>query len=216
MKKKVLGELEAEDLLKSYGLPIAKSFLTKNLEESVKIAKRTNFPLVLKIISPKALHKTEIKGVRIITNLEELKSSYKQLIRISKNKKLKLNGILVQEFIEGKQIIIGIKNDPTFKHVIMLGFGGIYTEILRDITFRVCPITEEDASSMIDDLKTKKILLGFRNEKPVNLKLLKNILVKVSKIPQKEIGIEELDINPFVINDKIGKIVDARVIYKGG
>ncbi|MFA5141515.1 MAG: acetate--CoA ligase family protein [Candidatus Woesearchaeota archaeon] len=209
-KKEVFAEKKAEDFLKKY-LPVAKSELTKNAEQALKFAKK--YPIVLKIISPQALHKTEIKGIRIVNNKTDLVIQYQELEKIVKANKLKLEGILAQEYIKGKEVIVGIKKDATFGHVIMFGTGGIYTEMLKDVQFRSCPITEKDAEQMIADLKLNKLLTGFRNEKPVNLRLLKEILVKASKIPKTHPKIEELDINPLMINSKDAKVVDARIVF---
>ncbi|MBD3303888.1 acetyl-CoA synthetase [Candidatus Woesearchaeota archaeon] len=211
MKK--LTEPKAEKLLSKY-LPIAKSILTKKEKEAKAFAKKTKYPVMLKLISPDALHKTEIKGIRKAGNEEELTKEFKNLTSTAKKKKIKLDGILVQEHIKGAETIIGLKNDPTFGHVILFGIGGVFVELLKDVSFRVCPITQKDAEEMINELKAKKLLQGFRGEKPANMKILKNTLVKTSKIPEKHKNIEELDINPFIINDKSGKVADARAILK--
>jgi len=207
---RVLAEYEAELFLKKY-LPVAQSSLANNLPEADRTAKKLHFPVVLKIISKDALHKTEINGVRIVRNHDDLKSNFNDLMSISRKRKIKLDGILIQEHASGIETIIGIKNDPTFGHVIMFGIGGTSVELLKDVSFRVCPITEKDTQSMIDDLKMKQLLYGFRGKK-ANIKFLKKILVKVSKIPGKNKNIQELDINPFIINEKSGKVSDARMI----
>jgi len=190
-------------------LPVAKNQLVHSFED-IKLKK---FPLVLKIMSKQALHKSDIGGVKICNNKEELEKNFKLLMNISKRKKLKLQGILVQEYHEGHQLIVGIKKDPVFGHIILTGIGGIYTEILKDISIRACPITIKDANSMIDELKSKAILYGARGKK-ANVKLFKNILVRVSKIPEKHKTISELDINPFILNEKNGYVVDARIVFE--
>lgn len=211
MKK--LTEPKAEQLLSEY-LQIAKSILTKDIKKAEAFAKKTKYPVMLKIISPDALHKTEIKGIRKADSKEELEKQFQKLINTAKKKKLKLEGILIQEHIEGAETIIGLKKDETFGHVILFGTGGIFVELLKDVSFRICPITEKDAEDMINELKTKKLLYGFRGRKKVNIKHLKKTLVTASKIPQKYPGIKELDINPYIINDKTGKVADARIILE--
>lgn len=201
---------EAEKFLA--GLPLAKSALCKDSSEVVGCAKKFHFPVVLKIISKDVVHKTELDGVKITKNYGELRTHYTELMRLARDKKLKLDGILAQEYVKGTEIIAGIKHDATFGHIIMFGIGGTLVELLKDVSFRVCPIDERDAESMISDLKLSKLLQGFRGANPVNSALLKTILVKVSKIPLKYKKIEELDINPLIINDKTAKIVDARVV----
>jgi succinyl-CoA synthetase beta subunit len=207
---KVLLGKTAEKFLT--GIPVAKSLITKDIKKAEKSVKK--YPIVLKLISKKASHKTDIGGVKIVNNKAELEKEFLSLIKLTKKKRLPLEGILIQEFIKGREVIIGIKNDPAFGHAIMFGIGGTMVEVLKDVTFRICPITEEDAASMIEDLKAKQILYGTRGEKPVNIKLLKKILVSASLIPAKYKKIEELDINPLIINDKEAKAVDVRVAVK--
>ncbi len=208
---KVLTEYKAEQVLKKY-LPIAKNQLVKKKQQAINFSKKLKFPIALKIISPQAVHKSDIGGVLIINSLEEIDKGFDKLVDIAKKKKLKLEGILVQEFIQGQQLIIGIKKDPTFNYVIMLGIGGIYVETLKDVTFRVCPITEEDSESMIQDLKYKDIILGTRGQKPVNTEKLKNILIKISQLPFKLKKISELDINPLIMYNNEAKVVDVRLV----
>ncbi len=204
---KVLLGKDAEKLLK--GLPVAKSFLLKNTKELSKIKK---YPVVMKLISPQAIHKTEIGGVKKVNSLQEAQEAFNDFIKLSKSKRMRLAGILIQEYVKGREFIIGIKKDSTFGHVIMFGAGGIFVESLKDVTFRVCPITENDAESMVSDLKNQWLISGTRGQKPINVKLLKQILVKVSKLPQKYKKIEELDINPLIANERETKIVDVRII----
>ena len=206
-KQEVLTAVESEKILKAY-LPIAKNQLVQTVQE-IKIIP----PLVLKIISKQLIHKSDIGGVKIVKTKEELEREFNDLIKIAKRKKIRLQGILAQEYHEGHQLIIGIKKDPTFQHVLLLGAGGIYTEIMKDISIRACPITEKDAESMINDLKYKEALEGKRGKK-ANMSLLKQTLVKVSKIPLKYKKLQELDINPLIVNEKTVKVVDARMVFE--
>ena len=199
---------EAENFLGN--LPVAKSYLVKSKEKIASISKILGYPLVLKIISKDAIHKTDINGVRIARNEEEANRFFEELIEISRKKGIKLDGILLQEYVKGIETIIGIKKDPTFGHVIMFGIGGTLVEVLKKVSFRVCPINERDAEEMIKELED--ILLGIRGFN-VDLSFLKNVLVEVSKLCERK-NIEELDINPFVINGSEGKIVDARIVIK--
>ncbi len=201
---KILNSYEAQHFLEKY-IDLPKSQLVNVLSE-IKIQP----PLVLKIISDQAIHKTEIKGVRIVNSNEQLVKEFNNLQILSK--KINIKGILVQEFIEGEQLIIGIKKDPVFNHVILFGLGGIYTELLKDTSIRKCPITEKDALEMINSLKSKELFYNFRNKK-LNTKLLIKTLVNISKIPSKHKDIQELDINPFILNEKEGKAVDIRIVF---
>ena len=210
---KILNAAESENFLKEY-LPVARSSLVMNFDEALRFVNKNNYPVVLKLISEKIIHKTEHKAVAIVKSEEEMGREFDRLLEFARKKKLKIEGILVQEFLKGKEVIIGLKKDETFEHVIMAGIGGIYAELLRDVSFRVCPITLEDAEGMLNELKLKKILEGIRGEARVNLKLLKSVLVRVSKIPEKNKNIKELDINPFIINANEGKLADARIVLE--
>ncbi len=216
LKKGIYAEHEAEQFL-AKSLPVAISLLTKKPEQALEFVKKQklSYPVVLKLISKQALHKTDIGGVKIAKSEQELVAYYNELLAVAKKKKLKLDekveGILMQEFVDGKQLIVGIKKDAIFGHVIAFGLGGVFVEVMKDVTFRVCPIEEHDAQQMIDELKSSKILYGVRGDKPVTFKELKNILIKASKIAEKNPEISELDINPLIINDKFAKVVDARI-----
>ncbi|MBW3013882.1 acetate--CoA ligase family protein [Candidatus Woesearchaeota archaeon] len=210
--KQILTEAKAEHFLSRFKLPIAQSQLVQNQEQALQYAKKIGYPVVLKLISKEVLHKTEAHGVRVADDQFSLIREFDSLLKVAKRLGVKLDGILVQEHVPGREVIIGIKKDPIFGHVIMFGLGGIFVEILKDVTFRVCPIDDKDIESMISDLKAKQVLYGVRGEKPINFKLLKNTLSIISKIPKKNPNIEELDINPMILNEKSGKIADARII----
>ncbi|MBI2580109.1 MAG: acetate--CoA ligase family protein [Candidatus Aenigmarchaeota archaeon] len=208
---KVWTEKKAEDFL-SKEVPVAKSVLLK--VPGTSQALKFRFPCVLKIISQQAVHKSDIGGVKMVHGKEEMESAFKELEGIAKRKKIKTDGILVQEFVSGRELAIGISRDPVFGHVIMFGLGGKYIETIHDVVFRVCPITENDADSMIEDMKYKKLLYGVRGEKAVNIHEIKKILVRVSKIPGKYPKMKELDINPLIANDREAKVADARIVWE--
>ncbi|MSR86016.1 hypothetical protein EXS74_01315, partial [Candidatus Woesearchaeota archaeon] len=157
MQKGVYTEDTTEDFLRAY-IPVAKHLLTDSFDDALQAVKKLSFPAVLKIISPDALHKSDIKGVRFVKNFEELREQYQSLLDIVHKNKLRLKGILIQEYIEGTSVIIGLKKDVSFGHVLVFGIGGIYTELLKDVSFRVCPITLEDAEEMIQELQMKDLL----------------------------------------------------------
>lgn len=204
MKQEVLDAIRSQELVSKYVDVPETQVITSLRDLKIKA------PLVMKILSPDATHKTEIGGVSIVHRQEEIESSFDSLVTKAKNHKIKLKGILVQEFVEGQQLIIGLKKDTTFNHVILFGLGGIFTELLQDVSIRKCPITKEEAQSMIDELKSKKLFEGFRNIK-LNTDKLKQDLVSISKLPEKK-EIQELDINPYILNSKEGKAVDVRIV----
>ena len=214
MKKGVYTEFETEKFLKKYA-KVARHHLVKTWYECEKASRKLGYPLVLKIMSKDALHKSDIHGVRLVRDRRDLEDEFNALVKIVKRKKLKFDGVLVQEYVEGQFLLIGLKEDASFGHAIALGAGGVYTEFLKDVTFRVCPISLKDADEMIKELRMKDQLYGVRGEKGVDVKLLKTVLVNISKIPTKYPEIKELDINPFVINSRGGKVVDARMVVYG-
>lgn len=205
MKTEVLDAQKSQEIISKF-VEVPETQVIASLKD-LKI----KAPLVMKILSSDAIHKTEFGGVSIVHRSEEIESSFNDLILNAKNHKLKLKGILIQKYIEGQQLIIGLKKDPTFGNVILFGLGGIFTELLNDVSIRKCPITKEEAQSMIEELKSKKLFEGFRNIR-LNTERLKEDLVEISKIPQKHKDIVELDINPYILNDKKGVAVDARIV----
>jgi len=208
--QKIWTEKKAEDFLKKR-IPVANSVIAKSPEQAVKFARK--YPVVLKIISEKALHKSDIGGVRIANSSEETEKHFTDLEKLVKRKKMKAQ-ILVQEFVKGRELVIGINKDPVFGHVIMFGLGGKYVETIRDVSFRVCPITEKDAETMIRDMKYGKIISGVRGEKPLNTNVIKKALVSISKIPQHYRKMKELDINPLIADEKGVKVADARIVWE--
>lgn len=205
----ILAEKEAEEFLEKKGFPIARRIVAKNLDECIKAAKKIGFPLVLKVVSRKILHKSDVHGVKVnVRDVDELKKSFNELKKIRN-----FEGVMVQEYIEGKFVITGLKKDATFGHVIAFGLGGIFTEIIKDVAFRVCPITKKDAIEMIKEIKAYKILEGTRGEKPVNFYSILRVLLALSELSKKYNNIQELDINPLIVNDKNAKIVDARIVF---
>lgn len=202
---KILTEKEAEDFLEKENFPIVKRKIAKNKKEILSYAKEIGFPVVLK--NPTLLHKTEKNAVKINITEKNIEKAYEEL------KKTKPSSILIQKYIKGSEILIGLKKDPSFSHVIAFGLGGIYSEILKDVSFRICPITKKDAAAMIKEIKGYQLLKGARGRKPVNIKLIENILIKISNLAKKYPNIRELDINPFMVDEKNAKIVDARIIF---
>lgn len=206
----ILNFQESKKLLSKYRIPYVRSEIVKNQKEVLSFAKINGYPLVLKISSPMILHKTEIGGV--VVDIESPKELSEAYIKISKLAKAKKAGILIQEQVEGTEVIIGAKRDPVFGPVIMFGLGGIFAEVLKDVSFRLAPITKEEAREMILEIKGSKVLKGFRNRKPLNLPKLEEILLSLSDLITKERGIKEVDLNPVIVNDKKAIIVDAKII----
>ena len=227
----VFPEYKAKEFLKEYApsLTIPKNFMidlkdAKSMIESKKINEKIyakyakkleifNFCAAVKIVSDNIVHKTDVGAIKIVQDKDQFFSALSSMIKIAD--KFKAKGFMIEEFVDGQELIIGIKRDGVFGHVLVFGIGGIFVEILKDVSFRACPITMEDAESMINELKSKKILLGARGKK-YDLDSLKKTLVAISKIPLTKEGmkIEELDINPFMLNEHDGKVVDARIVFE--
>ena len=208
-RKGPLAENEVKDLMKAFGIRTTNYKVIKNLEELDNLG--LSFPVALKVCSRKILHKTDLGGVILdIKNMDELKKTFKEF----KKKFPKENFLVDQMEKKGVEIIIGLVQDPTFGLSIMCGIGGIYTELYEDVSFRIVPIDQYDAEQMVEEIKGKKLLEGFRNI-PANKQLVIDLLIKVSKIGEELIDhIDQMDLNQiFVYEDNIC-VVDAKLILK--
>ncbi len=208
-RKGSLAENEVKDLLNYYGIQTTKYKVVSIIEDLKKLD--LAYPLALKVCSNKILHKTDLGGVKLnIQNNEELEKNF----NIFKKKFSKEKFLVDQMEEKSVEIIIGLVQDPTFGLSIMVGIGGIYTELYEDVSFRVIPIDRYDAEEMIEEIKGKKLLEGFRNIK-ANKDLVVDLLLKVSKIGDELIDhIDQMDLNPvFIYEDKIC-VIDAKLILK--
>jgi acyl-CoA synthetase (NDP forming) len=204
-----LAENEVKDLLQAYNIPTTKYVLVKK-EEDLKSIK-LKYPVALKVCSNKILHKTDVGGVKLnIQNKDELKVAFKEF-----RKKFPSENLLVDQMAkEGVEIIIGLVQDPTFGLSIMCGIGGIFTELYKDVTFRVVPIERYDAEQMIEELKGKKLLEGFRGIK-ANKQLVIDLVLKIAKLGEELDGhIDQMDLNPVFIYENDLCVVDAKLILK--
>ena len=195
----ILKEIESEHFLEKHGFSVVpRSIITKK-SQLLASAEKLGFPIVMK--NPSFLHKTEKSAVLLNITEETLLTGYTSLHSRT---------VLIQKQLNGIELLAGLKNDPVFGHVIACGSGGIFTEILKDAAFRVCPITTEDAKSMLADLQIYKILTGYRS-KSYPLKKIISFLVKLSHLPSNHPEIQELDINPLIIDEKNLNVADARI-----
>ncbi|MEM2538746.1 MAG: acetate--CoA ligase family protein, partial [Candidatus Methanomethylicia archaeon] len=181
-------------------------------------SREIGYPVVFKIVSPDIIHKSDVGGVIInIKNEEEAKNAYKKIMDNVKkhNPNAKIVGILVQEMAPaGLEVIIGGIKDPQFGHAIMFGLGGIFVEILKDVTFRIVPITREDAEEMIREIRGYPLLKGYRGQPPVDENAIIEALMKTSKLLMDFPKIEQLDLNPIFAYEKGIKVIDARIILE--
>ena len=185
-------------MLSQYGVPVTREFLVKNAKEAAAKAEEMGYPVVLKGSGPELLHKTELDVVRLnLKSAKEVRAAFKD-IKARAGKKLK--GCLVQEMVKGqRELVAGLVRDPQFGPCVMFGLGGIYTEILRDVCFRVAPITEQDALDMMDEIRGKKILDAFRGMPPADRQVLAQALVGLGRLGVDNAKVKEVDINPLLL-----------------
>ena len=215
-EKRPLLETEAKELLREYGIPVPDFKLIKTEYEIDKITEKFSYPLTMKIVSPDILHKSDAGGVKVgIKDEKEAKTAYQDIMyKVKKYKKeAKISGVITYSMIpQGTEIIIGMMKDPHFGPVIMFGLGGIFVEILKDISFRILPLEERDAEEMIAEIKGFKILKGIRGEEPKDIKAIEDLLLKTSRLALENSEISEIDLNPVFVFDKGLLVIDARMI----
>lgn len=214
--RKFLLESEAKTVCREYGIPVTDFKVAKNGTEAVEFAQKIGYPVVLKIVSPDVIHKSDVGGV--IVNLEDAKDvqrAYEQIMDSVKKHKsnAKIVGVLVQEMApQSTEIIVGATKDPQFGPTLMFGLGGIFVEILKDVTFRIAPITEDEAREMITAVKAYPLLKGYRNAPQADIEAIVEILLNTSRLVMEHQEIKELDLNPIMVYEKGAKTVDARII----
>jgi len=216
-----LTEIEAKEVFAAYGLPVTQTALATSEEEAVKLANKTGYPIVMKIVSPDIIHKSDAGGVKVnIKDEAGVREAYRTITENAKKYKASANihGIAIQEMAAwGTEVIIGSVNDPTFEATVMFGLGGIFVEVLKDVTFRVAPISNDDAVDMIGEIRSAPILAGVRGEAARDRKALADVLSRYSQmIEDLKSEIAESDANPVLVYEdgKGVKVVDARIILK--
>ena len=197
----ILKEHQAELFLKKEGFPVVESHLVKDVAQLIKYGKKFGFPVVLK--NPDILHKTEKNAVK--TNVYENNLHYEY-------DNLKANNVLIQKQVKGHELLVGVKKDNVFGHVIAFGIGGIFTEVLKEVSFKVLPVNKKDAIDLIKENKAYD-LLNARGKK-ISTKKIENIILKISELAERHPNIFELDINPLIVNEREAKIVDARIVLE--
>lgn len=210
-----LLEEEGQRVLECYGLPLPKSGFAQNAEEAVRIAGQMGYPVVLKVVSQQITHKSDAGGVRVnLKNDQDVRSAFSTILDNARryDSTAHIDGCLVVEMVTGgKEIIIGCKMEPGMGPMLMFGMGGIYVEILKDVTFRLAPVTASEAVDMIQSIKTKKLLLGARGEKPSDMAALAECIQRVSQLVMENPQIRELDMNPVLVLEKGCRVLDVRM-----
>lgn len=216
-----LTEIEAKQIFAAYDLPIARTQLAKSEDDAVELARKIGYPIVMKIVSPDILHKSDAGGVKVnIRDENAVRDAFRTIMSNAKNYKAnaRIHGIAVQEMAPwGTEVILGSVNDPTFGPTMMFGLGGIFVEVLKDVTFRVAPVTSTQAERMLGEIRGAPILAGVRGEAPRDkIALAETICAYSSMILDLKDEISESDANPVLVYEegKGVKVVDARIILK--
>ena len=213
---KVITEESSKEILSEYGIKVPKYALVTNSVEAAQKSREIGFPLVAKIVSPDILHKTDVGGVKVgLGSEDEVKKAFDDMFYRLKEK-FDVKGVLLEKMVpEGVELIIGLQNDFQFGPSIMVGLGGIYTELFKDVSFRVLPVTKGDASKMLESLRGKDILKGFRGSKPIDLDMLSEAIVNIGTLGLDMAGkYESIDFNPVVVYPDRYYVVDAKIILK--
>ena len=213
-----LTELESKQILKEAGIDTTEIRLAKSREEAISLSKESGFPVVLKIVSPDVIHKSDAGGVKLnLDSQKEVAKAFDDIISAIKKHEptARIEGVAVQRMARpGTEVIIGMYKDAQFGPVLMFGLGGIFVEVLKDISFRIVPLTRRDAREMIREIKGYPILEGYRGQEPANIAVLEDFLLKVSDFVERRPEIKELDINPIIVYRDGALAVDARVILE--
>jgi len=213
-----LLEPESRALCREVGLPVTRFSVAVNLREALRSAQEIGYPVVLKVISPQVMHKSEVGGV--FTNLRgpnEVKKAYREILaNVTRNRPdAEIVGVQVEEMAPAStEVIIGAVRNPQFGPVIAFGLGGVLVEVLRDVSFRVAPIASSDAREMMAELKGYQILKGYRGLPRADLHALEAILLRVSMLVIKHPEICEADLNPVLVYEKGAKVVDAKIMIE--
>ncbi len=208
-----LSEYESKKVLASYNIPVTHEMILRDAGDLQEAVKKIGYPMVLKACSSEIIHKTEKGLVHTgITNLDEAKAAYDFIVN---GMKATGGDVLAQEMIKGKrELVVGLVRDPQFGPCVMFGLGGIFTEVLKDVSFRVAPVSRGDALDLMEDIRGKKILDSFRGMPPVDRDRLADIITAVGKIGIDHDMVQEIDINPLIISEGKPIAVDASIILK--
>lgn len=207
--ERIFAEKEAEAFLEQEGFPVTERYFATTEQQALHAAHRIGFPVCLKVSSQHILHKSDVGGVKIdLRTDQEVLAAFRQLIEIPRCEE-----VMAQPYRTGHLLLIGIQRDATFGHTLAVGSGGIYTELLKDVSFRVCPLTHHDAKTMVEELKMYPMLQGVRGEQAVSLEKLHHLLLRLSHLALCYPHLRELDINPLILHGDDLHIADARIVF---
>ncbi len=207
----VLSEHESKELLRVYQIPVAREIVVNTEGELIKAANDIGYPLVMKGCSPALTHKTEQGLVKLdLRNDEEARAAFQEIMNSMEDQQ---KAVLVQELVKGsRELMVGMTRDAQFGPCVMFGLGGIFTEILKDISFRVAPIEKRDAKEMMQEIKGHKILENVRGMPEADLEELSEILIRVGQMGLENDAIQEIDVNPLILSGSKPVAVDALVV----
>jgi acetate---CoA ligase (ADP-forming) subunit beta len=212
--QKALSEYESKLLLQTYGIPVTREGLAGSADQAADLAAKLGYPVALKACSPDLMHKSEAGAIALgLRDEGEVREAY---FGLSSSAKVPLEGILVQEMIHGnRELVLGLSRDAQFGPCVMLGLGGVLTEVINDTVFRVAPLEDIDARDMMDELRAKAILDAFRGQAPADREVISRSLIALGRIGLEQEGVAEIDINPMIIDPR-GQItaVDALVVLR--
>ncbi|HDL19665.1 MAG TPA: CoA-binding protein [Nitrospirae bacterium] len=215
-----LSEDESRGILEAYGFIFPGRALATTQKEAALLSRKIGFPVVMKISSPDILHKTDVGGVRLgVNTASEASRAFADITANARRyfPQAFIRGVNIYEMVNGgKEVILGVTYDRTFGHMLMFGLGGIYVEVMKDVSFRILPLNITDAREMIREIHTYALLQGVRGEKPVDINLIVDGIMRISQLVMDFPRIQELDINPFVVKESGTLALDARIIIKGG
>jgi len=211
-----LLETESRELLSEYGVSLPDAVLAKTTAEAVEAADRLGYPLAMKIVCPDIIHKSDAGGIKLnLSNADEVKMAFEEIMKSAgkfASRERIVGALLSPMAASGQECIIGMIRDAQFGPVIMFGLGGIFVEVLKDVSFRVAPLADEDIDEMISEIKGYKILTGVRGENPKDVEAIKAVLATLSEIVIDNPEISEIDLNPVIVHEKSLSIVDSRVL----
>ena len=215
-KRNFLMENEAAQVCRSYMVPLPASGYARDKDQAITIAEAVGYPVVMKVVSPHVIHKSDAGGVQVgIQAEEELLGAWDAISAsvMSYNSNAEIRGQFIAEMAgEGVETIVGFKRDETFGPVVMFGLGGIFVELYKDVSFRLCPLADADVEAMINEVKGHKLLQGFRGMPTVDVEALKQIILTVSSMGMDNPEISSIDLNPVRVNKEGALALDTRII----
>jgi acyl-CoA synthetase (NDP forming) len=213
-----LTEIKSKELIKKAGISVVDTRLATSKEEAVAISKEVGFPVVLKIVSPDITHKSDIQGVQLgLRTTRQVERAYNNILKSVRQRfsEAFIEGVSVQRMVPpGLEVIIGMTKDVQFGPVVMFGLGGIFVEILKDVSLRIVPLERRDAREMIQEIKGYPLLKGYRGKEPVDITILEEFLLKISTFAENHPEVKEIDLNPIFAYEDGATAVDARIILE--